>query len=179
MYGRALQISNSEPVQLCYPTWGEETVDISGITDVTVVGGGVMSFIGYLPMLDGSYHPYAQEEYEKIQQTYDQWPNTKNTALADTCGWSNTEALIAKQTDADYMGPNTKAFRNDDSVNQGFSDWFIPSAGQLAYIYMKHDKINTLLQKVTGATQISTYDYYWSSSEHSVDTAWYVCFDTG
>ena len=170
MYGRALQISNS----ILSISWGDNTVNISGITEVTVVGGGVTISAGCLPKPNGSY--VTSTESYQIKQAYNEWPNSPGTALADTCGWSNTEALIAAQG-SDYLGGATTTFRNGSS-NQGYKDWFVPSAAQLAYIYMNHDKINELLPKC-GGTALPTDWYHWSSSEYSASHAWYVNFSSG
>ena len=175
MYGRALQISNS---QLTGQTWGDKTVNISGITDVTQAGGGVTNKYGYLPKPDGSY--VQTHEYFKIKEGYENWRNYPNTALADTAGWSNTEALIAEQNTDIYIGPQTKAFREGSlSIsNQGYSDWFVPAAGQLAYIYLKMKQINAVLGKC-GGTTLPTDWSHWSSSEHSDFYASDVVFSGG
>ena len=123
-----------------------------------------------LPKSDGSYLSTPN-----IKQAYDLWPNTKNTALADTAGWSNTEALIAAQG-SNYLGGATTTFRNGSS-NQGYKDWFVPAAGQLAYMYLNKNEINTLLKKC-GGTTLPT-NYLWSSSEYNTVYAWYVHFNVG
>ena len=176
MYGRALQISNS---QLSLQTWGSEKVNISGITEVAVVGGGLTGYIGYLPKPDGSYG--TTDESKQIKEGYENWQNSPNTALADTCGWSNTEALIAAQGQgSSYLGGTTTTFRNNSTVNQGHSDWFVPAEGQLAYMYLNQDKINTLLAKCSNpaGTPLPT-SYHWSSSEYSSVYAWFVSFSGG
>ncbi|MDY5639215.1 MAG: fimbrillin family protein, partial [Parabacteroides sp.] len=171
MYGRALQISNRD---LSSQVWGSQSVNISGITDMTKTGGGVTGIYGYLLQPSGSYNGTPHIE------TYDLWLNTPNTALADTAGWSNTEALITAHSgltpSSSYMGAATVDFRNGAN-NQGYSDWFVPSAAQLAYIYMNHDKINELLPKCGGETLLTSF--YWSSSEYSTDSAWLVHFVWG
>lgn len=172
MYGRALQISNS---QLSSQRWGSTSVNISGIPDVTVVGGGSTESHGYL----------AGTSTPQLNKDYTTWLDTDNTALADTAGWSHTEALIAAQSglapSGDYIGVATTNFRNGAN-NQGYSDWFIPAEGQLAYMYLKRSEINTLLGKCDGATPIPTTpssSYHWSSSEYSTESAWYVNFQDG
>ena len=104
-------------------------------------------------------------------------PNYPSTALADTAGWKNTEALLSGPTNASYLGPKTTECRNNSSVNQGFTDWFVPSAGQLAYMYLNMTAINTLLNKCGGTTLPKSV--HWSSSEYYTDTPWYVFFSSG
>ena len=174
MYGRALQISNS---QLGNKQWGSPSVNISGLTDISQTGGGVTSNYGYLPKPDGSYG--STNESYKIKEGYANWPNYPSTALADTAGWSNTEALIAAQGSS-YLGGTTTTFRNNSTVNQGHSDWFVPAEGQLAYMYLNHDKINTLLAKCSNpAGTALPAGMHWSSSESNTTYAWDVDFVKG
>ena len=174
MYGRALQISNSQP---SLQTWGS-TSNISGIPDVTKTGGGVTSSQGFLPQADGSYG--TSTESQKIKEGYENWLSYSSTALADTAGWSNTEALITAHSgltpSRSYIGAATADFRNGAN-NQGYSDWFVPSCGQLAYIHLNQDKINTLLPKC-GGKPLPTSGY-WSSSESSSGYAWEMSFSNG
>ena len=162
MYGRALQISNSG---LSSQTWGSTSVNISDIPDVKVVGGGSTDNYGYLA---GTSSPQLNKEYAT-------WINTQNTALADTCGWSNTEALITEQGSS-FLGGSTTTFRNGSS-NQGYSDWFVPAMGQMAYMYLHLTEIDDLLIKCGGTSLPS--DWHWSSSEYSTGYAWYVHFSKG
>ena len=145
---------------------------MSGITEVAQPGGGLTNRFGYLPQPDGSYF---SENYQ-IKEGYEKWPNYTSTALAGTAGWSHTKALIKEQGN-DYIGGATTTFRTGSSN----STWFVPAAGQLAYIYLNVTNINTLLQKVSGATQIDTSGSgrYWSSSENDVICAWIVHFESG
>ena len=131
-----------------------------------VVGGGSTDNYGYLA---GTSSPQLNKEYAT-------WINTQNTALADTCGWSNTEALITEQGSS-FLGGSTTTFRNGSS-NQGYSDWFVPAMGQMAYMYLHLTEINTLLAKC-GGTALPTDFYYWSSSEYSASHAWHVNFSPG
>ena len=166
MYGRALQISNSG---LSSQSWGSTSVNISDIPDVTVVGGGSSDNYGYIA---GTSSPQLSKEYTT-------WINTQNTALADTCGWSNTEALIKAQGNR-YLGGATTTFRENSSVNHGYSDWFIPSAGQLVYMFLNMTAINTLLAKCSNpAGTALPSNAYWSSAEYSTNYAWGVGFDDG
>ena len=109
-----------------------------------------------------------------LKADHSTWPNYPSTALADTAGWKNTEALLAGPTNASYLGPKTTEFRNNSSVNQGFTDWFVPSAGQLAYMCLNVTEINTLLDKCGGTSL--PMDWHWSSSEYTATGAWCVNF---
>lgn len=167
MYGRTMQVSNSE---LTGKIWGSTSTNISDIEDVIDCGGGVSGTEGYIPKSDGSYDSGSTSD-NQIPQDHTAWLHYSNTALTDTAGWSHTDAMIKEQTESNYLGPQIKEFRAGTS-NQGYKDWFVPAAGQLTYIFVNFDKINNLLGKC-GATKL-TKQNYWSSSEYSSTNAWYV-----
>ena len=168
MYGRAMQISHSEITSI----WGSTSTDIAGLDNFYKVGGGSGAGAGYLA---GSSTPQLNKDHTT-------WPHTLGSALSDTSGWRNTDVLISKQTVSTYLGPKTKAFRKGSS-NQGYSDWFVPACGQLAYMYLKMSEINAILKKISGATQFgkstSTQNRYWPSTERNTDCALTLDFDEG
>lgn len=63
------------------------------------------------------------------------------------------------------------AFELDD-------DAFIPTAGQLAAMWLYRDVLNKAL-KDTGGEPLKTDECYWSSSEISADVSWLVGFNSG
>ena len=63
------------------------------------------------------------------------------------------------------------AFELDD-------DAFIPTAGQLAAMWLYRDVLNKAL-KDTGGEPLNTYECYWSSSEFNAYYSWVVGFNDG
>jgi hypothetical protein len=57
-----------------------------------------------------------------------------------------------------------------DLVLNGYSDWYLPSLGELQLMYS-----NLHTQGIGGFTN----DYYWSSSQDGANYAWRVFFDNG
>ena len=104
-------------------------------------------------------------------------------AEADFSGKEHTNAIITAYTehsvdmDAQDMCKVLQTF-NDGENNGGFTDWYIPAAGQLFEIYTNRTNINAALSAMT-ATQFSFADYYWSSSEYSSGGGWFVDFRSG
>lgn len=101
-------------------------------------------------------------------------------ALGDFNGQANTATILAAQNNGedDYtIGKAVMNFRSG-SNNEGKEDWFVPSFGQLAYMFLMNTELNTLLGNVDGGSTISS-NVYWSSSEYSSDYAWYVGFSDG
>ena len=100
-------------------------------------------------------------------------------ALSDFNGQTNTVTILAAQSDGtlDYtIGKAVMDFRNG-SNNEGYTDWFIPSCGELAFMFLKKTELNTLLGKVSGSAFSSSA--YWSSSEYGSAGAWRVNFSHG
>jgi hypothetical protein len=58
-----------------------------------------------------------------------------------------------------------------------YSDWFLPSQGELYQMYLNKTEINTTAINNGGSNFAS--DFYWSSSENGSEFAWRVHFDEG
>ena len=56
--------------------------------------------------------------------------------------------------------------------------WWLPSLGELFCIYANMRKINYALSLINGATQLAE-TWYWSSTESSATTAWYLYLSDG
>jgi len=83
------------------------------------------------------------------------------TATAIGTGQANTTAII--------NGCNTAGIAAricDDLVLNGYSDWFLPSKDELNQMYAQRTVIGNL-----------EYHSYWSSSEESVNYAWFQYFN--
>ena len=88
-----------------------------------------------------------------------QWYNgsyiTTNATGTDIgTGKSNTTAIVSLQGAGYYAAKIC-----DELVLNGFDDWFLPSIDELQLIHNE--------------TGLTTYAYYWSSSEFDVNSAWY------
>jgi hypothetical protein len=100
-----------------------------------------------------------------------------NNALADFDGKGNTDVLVA--LGADYEAAN--AARNYKAAGAEEIEWYLPSIGELGYMLPRFNKIQAALTKVN-APQLadSNYiSYYWSSSEYSINVAYYVSTNYG
>ena len=76
-------------------------------------------------------------------------------------GQANTTLIINGCGDADIA-----ARLCDDLVLNGYSDWFLPSKDELNQMYAQRTVIGNL-----------EYHSYWSSSEESVNYAWFQYFN--
>ena len=87
-------------------------------------------------------------------------------------GGANTDKIIAVQGAGNYA-----AQLCNDLMLGGFSDWFLPSLGELREMYINLHEV-LIAQKDTGIVTLvsignfSSSDWYWSSSEYREEYAW-------
>ena len=95
------------------------------------------------------------------------WPNV----LADIDGEINTNAILA-------IGNNYPAAKACRDFNPGFGAWYLPAAGELAYLVPRWGAINDKLTALSNAgcrvATLGEYDYFWSSSAYSPYRSWLV-----
>ena len=139
------------------------------VTNYSVTGGGGNTYSGYLLNANWTYFssPYLSADYTT-------WTTG---ALSDFNGKSNTGYIVASSSDACDMGTVLKNFNEStDGQNQGKTDWYIPSCGQLALISMNINDLNTVLNIIGGKPLAGGY---WSSSEYNDGWAWIVGISIG
>ena len=152
-------------------SWGMYGYDNPEIKETHLVGGNSSSYSwGYLPKADGSYF----QEKNKLSAKQNDW---LNGALADLNGKNNTKALLlAEDTCRNDMYPNMATyvlmFNGTQSENQRYTDWYIPTLGQLALMFLNKGKIDKALLKIGGV--LFTHTQYWSSTEFSAEEGWGV-----
>ena len=97
-----------------------------------------------------------------------QWYNgsyivTGATGTAIGTGLTNTNAIIAAQGSGSYAASIARDYNGG-----GYTDWFLPSRGELSQLYVNRAAIGGF-----------TENYYWSSSEYDYSFAWKQDFDIG
>jgi hypothetical protein len=101
-----------------------------------------------------------------------------SVAKADFNGKANTDAIKAAYSQHSVdMDSRDMCKVLSTYAEGGFTDWYVPAAGQLYEMYNKKSDINTALQNIGGTALES--NYYWSSSERNASYAWYVYFNNG
>ena len=99
-------------------------------------------------------------------------------AKADYNGKANTAAIIAGYAALGKDMHSRDMCKVLESFNEGgYTDWYVPAAGQLYEFYSNKVAINEALTAISGNSFRSST--YWSSSEKSADYAWTVNFDYG
>lgn len=85
--------------------------------------------------------------------------------LTDLDGLANTQTIRA------YQNNNANYAAGKMDINHG---WYLPSCGQLEYLYTALPFIETSITALGGATLVE--DCYWSSTERTAENAWVVRF---
>ena len=112
--------------------------------------------------------------------------NNRLAAMLDFNGRQHTDAAIKASSDshvtntAAYAPGYCRLYSRANSKGKGLTAgyWWLPSAGELLMMYANKAKINYALSLIKGAQQLDT-SWYWSSTESSPATAWYLNFADG
>ena len=128
-------------------------------------GGGIIAHI--LVNGDPGYNPTVTHGI--IAAPYDQsidmiW-GCISTSLGNTSnilgfGQTNTNNIVAA------CGQNTAAYMCDSLTMNGYSDWFLPSMGELIWLLTNKDLIGSFYNG----------GFYWSSNEASTTASWALHF---
>ena len=106
----------------------------------------------------------------------------RETALNDWTGKASTAAQIThNECKTESYAPGfcasyERVNANGNGLTAG--SWWLPSLGELMMIYANMRKINYALSLINGATQLAE-TWYWSSTEYSATTAWYLHLGNG
>ena len=106
----------------------------------------------------------------------------RETALNDWTGKTSTAAQITHdecKTES-YAPGFCASYERVNANGQGLTagKWWLPSLGELMMIYANMRKINYALSLINGATQLAE-TAYWSSTEFSATSAWYLYLSNG
>ncbi|AUC81948.1 MopE-related protein [Lacinutrix sp. Bg11-31] len=108
------------------------------------------------------------------------WHNGSNlttgaTETAITTGASNTDAIISVQgaTETNYAAGLARAYNGGS-----FNDWFLPSKDELNEMYQNKATIEVTATS-NGGSSFDTSNFYWSSTENQINSAWSQSLDTG
>ena len=97
----------------------------------------------------------------------------------ENCAKILTNTTLAAEGDASAVGW-CNAYERINAGGKGLKAgaWWLPSLGELYLIFANFTKINYALSKISGATLLSK-TAYWSCTEHSAASAWYLNFSGG
>lgn len=159
--------------------WSKDNlVDIPGLVNYQVVAEN--TFIGYLPTNDGYYYS-IEKRIVGDWAIWRSWDSSR-VALTDFSGKENTEKILDSQVvdgvpTANTISETLLLFRANDALNEQHDDWFIPSCGQLAFMYLFRSQLNDLMDGL-GAS-VFDYTQVLSSSENHYKNVFIVAFTDG
>ena len=102
----------------------------------------------------------------------------KAVALTRWEGKERTAAAVAALSSADIEG---KALGYVHSYSHGSiaaGSWWLPSLGELLFIFANKNRINKALSVINGSNPIPD-SAHWSSTENSATNAWFMIFGSG
>ena len=104
-----------------------------------------------------------------------------NGALSDWNGQSNTTAIVTQAgAGSTYAAGLCDAYTNVDYGTGVYSDWYLPSRGELNDLWNNIKAVQKELDSDgNAATTAIAIGYFWSSSEYTNNFAWYFYFFNG
>lgn len=132
----------------------------------------------YVPKTDGTYGGAIN----KIDTDWNTWINSTWIEASFTDFNGKADILVERLGNIAYtIGKSVVDFRSNEFLNEGYTDWFVPSCAQMACIAILAGKIEAILAKVSNASIFDHTDQtdYWTSTEKSASDAWYVGFFDG
>ena len=137
---------------------------------------GASGSYGNTNQLPGTYNTVVRESYLREGTPY--LINSYTTWNGVYKGVSNSEIIktitTGYSTTVTYppMGLYLNNFCNSDNKeNQGFTNWYIPSLGEMGLIALNASDINNVLAKIDGTKMSGTY---WTCDFFESMYAWYV-----
>ena len=97
-----------------------------------------------------------------------------NSAQSRWDGISNSNAILGQ---SGHTSSASSLCLN--STNGGQSDWYLPSLDELKLLWDDLFDVNKSLSTILGATVLSNYAKYWSSTEMDPYYAWFLDFNVG
>lgn len=105
------------------------------------------------------------------------WSNVTSTDASAKSSWdglSNSNAIVGQAGHT-----NSAAKLCLDLVSGGHSDWYLPSILELNMLWNNYYTVARALSKISGATELSNFNYWSSSDSHNTLLAWNFDFDGG
>lgn len=185
---------------------GNVGFDVIGQTDTAYLPSDDNNFMAVVNPYDNKTNYYYNDNDKYIPSPYNNdgafnpnyslitSPSSTSNCLADFDGYNNTNNIIEVRGYKDYYSwiPNAKTESDypaasccDMYFTQGTKqgDWYLPSAGELGYVLVRQQTINSSINKlinagVKNAVTVQSYTY-WCSSEYSDPYSRLIDFSSG
>jgi hypothetical protein len=126
------------------------------------------------------FYYYNGTIWQRIGET--DGSETKVTAGANvTVTGTGTSAIVAQAgAGSTYAAGLCDAYTNDNYGTGVFSDWYLPSRGELNDLWNSIKAVQKALDSDgNSATTAITQSYYWSSTEYNYNYAWFCYLYNG
>lgn len=159
--------------------WISKAEDIEGIENYTTADGTLTS--GVLPYYDGTADSFfSDKDEERIKgatihvETGQPATWVSEGAISDFNGKAHT-AYLGKSSSSYPAGGYCYQY---STSGKSAGEWYLPSAGELTLLW-ELQKTGVICKDKQDCFNDFTRKGYWSSSEHSAESAWYLNFVSG
>ncbi len=95
------------------------------------------------------------------------------TAISDWDGSLNSNLIISQGGHTTSAALSCLEYQNPDLGTGVFSDWYLPSTGEITFVFDNLFQVQRALSKVPGASILESKYGYWTSCEANTSQAWY------
>ena len=159
--------------------WISKAEDIEGIENYTTADGTLTS--GVLPYYNGTADSFfSDKDEERIKgatihvETGQPATWVSEGAISDFNGKAHT-AYLGKSSSSYPAGGYCYQY---STSGKSAGEWYLPSAGELTFV-VGTSKTGVICKDKQDCFNDFTRKGYWSSSEHSAESAWYLNFVSG
>ena len=174
-FGRIVALSDNQSST----KWISKAEDIEGIENYTTADGTLTS--GVLPYYNGTADSFfSDKDEERIKgatihvETGQPATWVSEGAISDFNGKAHT-AYLGKSSSSYPAGGYCYQY---STSGKSAGEWYLPSAGELTLLW-ELQKAGVICKDKQDCFNDFTRKGYWSSSEHSAESAWYLNFVSG
>ena len=127
----------------------------------------------------GNTHAWAAQNGWNIDELRDYSNPNDGTVGEDFDGEGNTDKIVAYAKTNNRSHPAAERVRaySLSSDDPAAGKYYLPSIAQMRAMTKYRDEIDEMMTLISGSTLIK--DWYWSSTEYSSYSAWYVVVSLG
>lgn len=174
-FGRIVALSDNQS----RTKWISKAEDIEGIENYTTANGTLAT--GSLPYYNGTADSFfSDKDEERIKgatinvETGQIATWVSEGAISDFNGKANT-FYLSKSTSSYPAGAYCYQY---STAGKSAGEWYLPSAGELTLLW-ELQKTGIICNEKQDCFNDFVRGGYWSSSEHSAESAWYLNFVSG
>lgn len=174
-FGRIVALSDNQS----RTKWISKAEDLEGIENYTTADGTLTT--GVLPYYNGTADSFfSDKDEERIKGA------TINVETGQPATWVSEGAIsdFHGKAHTSQLGKNASNYPAGgycyqySTSGKSAGEWYLPSAGELTLLWELH-KTGIICNDKQDCFSDFSRAGYWSSSEHSIESAWYLNFVSG